>query len=153
MNYEEYLETLKKYKETDSIKEKEELEDLICTAAEGLLDTLVKLYAKYGKEFVEDSDYRDDRGYLSLESCGADYVDFHYSDRWSYGGECDFGIRVPMKYLDFDERNRLESTFKGKYAKDLVRKIDAKKKQIALLQKEIEDLEKELGKKGMEEQG
>ena len=147
MNYEEYLETLKKYNETDSIKEKEELENRINIVAEELLGVLIKLYAKYGKEFVEDSDYRDDRGYLSLESCGANYVDLHYSDRWSYGGECDFGIRVPMKYLDFEERNKLESAFKGQSVKDLAQKIDAKKKQIVLLQKEIEDLEKELNGK------
>lgn len=113
MTYKEYLETLEKYNTTDSIREKKELGDKIETAADALLHMLVKLYATYGKEFVDDSDYRTDRGWISLEDCGEKDVYLRYQDRWQYGGECDIGIRVPMKYLDVEERNNLENELKG----------------------------------------
>jgi hypothetical protein len=112
MTYKEYLEILEKYNTTDSIREKDELGDKIETAANALLHTLVKLYATYGKEFVDDSDYRTDRGWVDLDDCGEKNVYLRYKDRWQYGGECDIGISVPMKYLDVEERNNLENELK-----------------------------------------
>lgn len=104
MTYQEYLDVLKRYDGTDSIREKKELGDRILEAAEALLHVLVAIYASQGKDFVDDPDYRTDRGWTSLEDCDKDNVYLHYSDRWAYGGECDIGIAVPMKYLDADAR-------------------------------------------------
>lgn len=112
MTYKEYLEVLDRFDLTDSRREHNELKVRIETVANALLHTLVKLYDTYGKEFVDDPDYRTDRGGIELVSCNKSDVYLRYQDRWQYGGECDIGIRVPMKYLDVEERNNLENEIK-----------------------------------------
>ena len=128
MTYAEYQNLYDEWKKCDSIKRRGEIEDVIREAALALLDRLNAVYAKYGSDFVEDDDYRIDRGFTGLVKRELPYdgkttVHLHYSDRWKYGGECDIGISIPMKYLDDANMVELEADLRAKKIAEIERDI------------------------------
>ena len=114
MTYDEYKELVKEYRETDSIKRRDEIRGMIFSESKALCETIEKLHNKWGFEFVDDSDYQIGKGGYSLHDFDSTEVNITYSDHWRYGGECCIGISVPMKYLDVDERMKLEDELKAK---------------------------------------
>lgn len=144
MTYDEYKKLYKEWSDTDSISRKDDIEEQISAIAEALFKRLREIYLRYGQDFVDDDDYRSDRGFLSFKSCNRDIVHFCYSDRWAYGGECMFGINVPMKYLDAEEWKSLEGRLRDERIKRLVRQVDGSRNQIEYLKAEIEKNEAEL---------
>ena len=147
MNYSEYQNIVKEYEESDSVRRREEIKEQVYDASTDLLTVLNRLYAKYGKDFVDDDDYREDRGWLSLSErndFNEHTVYLHYSDHWAYGGECDFGISVPMKYLDKEALSELEEQLSEGRVKSIRNSIKEKKETIERLKKEVEELEAEL---------
>lgn len=140
----EYRMFVKEYKESDSASRKEAIEYSVFAKARALLHKLKVLYVKYGREIVEDSDYQEDRGWLSLAEFDEDTVWLHYSDRWAYGGECDIGIEVPMMYLDGDEMEVLEKGLREEHTERVKKQIQEKRDAIEELKKEVEKLEVEV---------
>lgn len=139
MTYEEYQKLYDEWEKTDSIKRKEELEEQIYDAALGLMKKMIDIYAKYGKKFVQDDDYRDDRGCISLNTEELGYggktrVWLRYTDHWAYGGECDFGIDVQMKYLDEKNIQELEDQLMDERIELLRKKIDDANAGIRILE-------------------
>lgn len=146
MTYEEYKNLYKEWNSTDSISRKVEIEETIDEVACGLLHRLVNLYSKRGRRYVEDSDYRTDMGATSLvaeelEWDGDTTVHLNYYDHWQYGGECNIGINVKMKYLDDDEFNKLDEELKKKQLEALERTLQSKKNELVHLTKRIGELE------------
>ena len=146
MTYEEYKNLYEEWKTTDSKSRTEEIEETIADVACGLLHRLVELYAKRGREYVEDSDYRTDRGGTSLdvEQLGWDgdtTVHLNYYDHWQYGGECDIGISVKMKYLDEDEFNKLDEELRKKQLETLEKNLQSKKDEIVHITEKIREIE------------
>ena len=105
MTYEEYQKLYDEWKTTDSIKRKGEIEGQIYQVAYDLAKKMIEVYDKWGKKFVQDPDFSNERGCYSLNTDELDFdgkerVWLRYEDSWGYGGHCDFGIDVYMKYLD-----------------------------------------------------
>ena len=75
------------------------------------------------------------RGGYSLNEFDDNETYLIYSDHWRYGGECSIGIEVPMKYLDVDERLKLEDELKRKH-------IDSLKKTYKMNLDHIESIKK-----------
>ncbi len=146
MRFEDYRELEKEVRTTDSIKRREELEKKIYEVAYALFRDLEPLYEKYGKKFVDDEDYRNDRGTLTLDEVDGDDVWLHYYDHWSHGGECSFGIRVKMKLLDQGPREELEKALAQKRLEKLKKELESSKQQIKFLEKRIETIEPEIQK-------
>ena len=139
MTYEEYLKLYDEWKSTDSIKRKDEIEDIIHETAYDLLQKLNKVYANWGRKFVQESDYRDDRGYCELnteelEYDGNSHVWLKYTDSWAYGGYCEFEIAVPMKYLDEKNIQELEDQLLEDRIELLRKKIDESNAGIRILE-------------------
>ena len=172
MTYEEYLKLYEEWKSTDSIKHKKDLEDKIFEVASKLMKKLIGVYAKWDKRFVEDSDYIDGRGSISLNAedlgyDGKERVWLRYTDSWAYGGYCDFGIDVHMKYLDEKNLQEIEDQFLEERIELLRKKIDEADAGIRVLEesklkfceelsekndmKKKRDDEKEQERKGLKE--
>lgn len=152
MTYEEYQKIYEEWEKTDSINRKEEIEEQIYDAALGLMKKMIGIYAKYGKRFVRDNDYRDDRGgiYLDKEELGyggKERVWLRYYDTWAYGGECDFGIDVQMKYLDEKNIQELEDRLMDERIELLKKKIDDADAGIRALEESKTKYFKELSDK------
>ena len=146
MTYEEYKKLYEEWKSTDSKSRSEEIEETIAEVSCGLLHRLVNLYAKRGRRYVEDSDYRTDMGGTSLvvdalEWDGDTTVHLNYYDHWQYGGECDIDISVKMKYLDEDEFNKLDEELKKNQLETLEKTLQSKKNEIVHLTEKIGELE------------
>lgn len=146
MTYGEYKKLYGEWSSTDSVSHKDEIKDAIYDAAVGLLHKLVELYAKRGRDYVGDSDYRTDRGFTSLDAeelpwDGETKVHLRYTDSWRYGGECDIGIIVPMKYLDEDEFGKLDEELKKKQLVTLEHDLRSKKAEVEHLTKSIGEIE------------
>lgn len=144
MTYDKYKKLYKEWSDTDSISRKDDIEEQISETAEALFKRLREIYLRYGQDFVDDDDYRDDRGGLSFQDCDRDIVRFYYSDRWAYGGECMFGINVPMKYLDAEEWKSLEGRLRDERIRRLIWHVDGNRKKMEYLKAEIEKNEAEL---------
>ena len=142
--FDEYKALVREYKKCDSLSRRKAIENAVFSRAKELLHELTALYAKYGRDYVNDSDYREDRGGLSLVGIDEDEVWMNYYDHWAYGGECDFDIEVKMKYLDIDETAALEKELYERQVLDIKRLIQEKKAAIEKLKKEVEELETEL---------
>ena len=131
MTFEEYKALVKEQRETDSIKRSDEIKRLIFDEAKKLLHKLTALHWKYGKDYIDDSDYQEDKGWFSMTRFDSGNVGLVYSDRWQYGGECDIGIGVPMKYLDEDHMKQLEDEL-------IADRVKALRAEIARAHGEIE---------------
>ena len=139
MTYEEYLKVYEEWKSTDSIKRKGELEKNIFDAAHDLMKRLIDLYANWDKKYVQESDFRDDSGCYSLDTEELDFdgkerVWLRYEDSWAYGGHCDFGIDVHMKYLDEKNLQELEDQLMDERIELLRKKIDEANAGIRILE-------------------
>ena len=139
MTYEEYLKVYDEWEKTDSIKRKEELEKNIFDAAHDLAKKLIDLYDKWDKKYVQESDFSNERGCYSLNTEELDYdgkdrVWLRYEDSWAYGGHCDFGIDVHMKYLDEKNIQELEDQLMDERIELLRKKIDAANAGIRILE-------------------
>ena len=135
MTLDEYKKLAEEYKTTDSISKKRELKSKILNALVSLAKHLEHLYNKYGSSFINDSEWIEDKGGYELSEVGDEgnaYI--RYVDHWGYGGECDVGIVIPLKYFDANERRKLEEELKIKH-------IDILKKAIINIDKEINKLE------------
>ena len=104
MTYDEYKNLVKEYEETDSVSRREEIEDKVFEVGVTLARKLEELYNRFGESFIQDDDYRSDRGGFSVEDFDSRRVLLIYSDHWKYGGECRFGVSVPMNMLDVENR-------------------------------------------------
>ena len=146
MTYSEYQKLHEEWKRCDSIKRREEIESAIFNIAKLLLNKLNKVYAKYGQKFVDEDDYMETRGHLSLSrgylSDGKVYL--NYWDTWRHGGECDFNIEIPMKYLDDANVVELESDLKSKRIVELERDIQDMEAEIVNISNRKVELQKEL---------
>lgn len=148
MTREEYEALNDEYWKSDSISRREEIEEKIATAAKALFNCVRDIFDRYHarKELISDDDYRDDRGWLCLahEDDGEPIFDkssilLHYGDRWAYGGECGFGIRVYAKWFDPEERKKLAAELKTKRIASLERAIENIKKEIEYKQKALQE--------------
>ena len=149
MTYEEYRELYKEWKTNDSKRREKKIRDTIADSARELLNKLVKMYGKRGLDYVDDDDYRTDRGGTSFDGCNESTVFLSYHDHWAYGGECDIDIDVPMKYLDEAEFNKLDEELRKKQLETLEETLQSKKAEIEYLTKSIGEIEakiEELGK-------
>ena len=135
MTYSEYKALVKEYGETDSIKRRDEIKELIREESISLCEILEGLYNIYGSQFVCDGEYQIGKGGYSLEEFNTTTAYIAYSDHWQYGGECIIGIEVPMKYLDEDERLKLQEELKRKH-------IDSLKKTYKMNLDHIESIKK-----------
>ena len=149
MTYTEYKKLHEEWKTCDSIKRRAEIESAIFNIAKLLLNKLNKVYAKYGLKFVDEDDYVEDRGHLSLDrgylSDGEVYL--NYWDTWRHGGVCDFNINIPMKYLDDFNVIELESVLKSMRIAELesdIRDMDAEIANISKRKSELQDELEEL---------
>ena len=139
MTYEEYLKLYDEWKSTDSINRKGEIEGEIYKAAYGLAKKLIGIYDKWGKKFVQDPYFSNERGCYSLDKEELEYdgnerVWLRYTDTWAYGGECDFGIDVHMKYLDEKNIQELEDKLLEERIELLRKKIDESNAGIRILE-------------------
>lgn len=140
MTYTEYKELVKEYNSTDSVSRRKEIKEKVYKTSVALAKHLEGMYNRFGATFIDDDEYRSDRGGFSLEEFSEGNVDLTYSDHWQYGGECCFGITVPMKMLDvanrISERNRL----RDKYIVQLKDEHDRNNRQIDHLKEENKNL-------------
>ena len=139
MTYEEYKKIYEEWKSTDSIKRKGESEEQIYGVAYDLAKKLIGIYDKWGKKFVQDQYFSNERGCYSLDREELEYdgdsrVWLRYTDSWAYGGECDFGIDVPMKLLDEKNVQELEDRFLDERIELLRKKIDESNAGIRILE-------------------
>ena len=139
MTYEEYQKLYEEWKTTDSIKRKEEIEGQIYQVAYDLAKKMIGIYDKWGKKFVQDPDFSTERGCYSLNTDELDFdgkerVWLRYEDSWGYGGHCDFGIDVYMKYLDEKNVQELEDQFLEDRIELLRKKIDESNAGIRILE-------------------
>ena len=139
MTYEEYQKLYEEWKTTDSIKRKSEIEEQIYQVAYDLAKKLIGIYDKWGKKFVQDPDFSSERGCYSLNTDELDFdgkerVWLKYEDSWGYGGHCDFGIDVWMKYLDEKNVQELEDQFLEDRIELLRKKIDESNAGIRILE-------------------
>ena len=125
MTHRDYLNLVKEYNATNSISRRKEIADEVSKTSIALAKELEAMYNRFGTTFVNDDEYRADRGGFSLIEFDADEAHLRYSDRWQYGGECCFGVAVPMRMLDVE--NRLAE----------IRSL--REEQIVSLRKEYED--------------
>ncbi len=139
MTYEEYQKLYEEWKTTDSIKRKGEIEEQIYQVAYDLAKKLIGIYDKWGKKFVQDPYFSNERGCYSLNTDELDFdgkerVWLRYEDSWGYGGHCDFGIDVYMKYLDDKNVQELEDQFLEDRIALLRKKIDESNAGIRILE-------------------
>lgn len=101
-------ELVAKYRKSDSLSERDTLEESILDICQTYLNTVHDIYCKYDKICDQlDEDYRSDRGGISLLSIYGDesIVVVRYKDSWAYGGSCDFHINVIVDdVLSFDAK-------------------------------------------------
>jgi hypothetical protein len=130
----------KQYEGSDSVSEREKLEEEIESIARNYLNALYRASLKYKTKSIFDmSEYRDDRGGLTFEDCSSSYLEVRYTDRWSYGGQCDERFTIKFDDIEsFNEDNlKKESIELAKSSlKNEIKNIESK------LKKAKEDLKK-----------
>lgn len=148
MTREEYEALCDEYWKSDSISHREEIEKKIAVAAKALFNHVKDIFDKYHarKELIHDDDYRDDRGWICLahEDDGdpifeKDSILLYYGDRWAYGGECGFGIRVYAKWFDPEEQKKLAEDLRKKRIAKLDALVESLKKEIDCKQQLLQD--------------
>jgi len=146
MTFNEYKALVEEHYKTDSVSRKNEIENKLFTALIALAKHLEKLYRKYGLSFINDSNWRDDRGYYEIMEFYDDEAYLNYSDRWQYGGRCDIGITIDAKYFDVEERNKKEQELKLDYISRLKTRFDVIDDRIKALYKEKSEIAEKLAK-------
>lgn len=140
MTLDDYKAFVKEYKETDSISRRDEIEHKLYVELIALTKSLEDLYNKYGTSFIDDDEWRDDRGGYTLSKFYEDQAYLQYYDSWSYGGECVVGIVIPTKFFNIEERNKKEEELKERYIKRLKQRITDIDSDIEKLQKDKEEI-------------
>ena len=140
MTHNEYKSLVKEYNETDSVSRREEIRDRVYKTAVALAKQLEGMYNRFGATFINDDEYRSDRGWFSLLEFDEYKAHLRYADRWQYGGECCFGIAVPMKMLDVENRLAERHSLRDKYIVQLKEKHDRNNRQIEHLKEENKNL-------------
>lgn len=146
MNKAEYNELVAEWRQCDSIKLRDEIADRIYCAAVALLKKLNCLYAKYGRRFVVDDDYDEDRGYLTLreDRMHDDAITLNYTDSLFNKGDCDINIVIPTKYLDEWWMTFLETELERERVEFLRKEIEKLEAAIKHAEKSIEEDKAEL---------
>jgi len=147
----EYKELVREYEKSDSLSGRKSIEHAVYIKARDLLHELIALYAKYDRDYIDDSDFREDRGHLFMTEFNENEVWMNYYDHWAYGGECDIGIEVKMKYLDNDKMATLEKELRIDHVSHVKKLIKENKAAIENLKKEVKKLEAEVEKFEAEE--
>ena len=140
MTYTEYKELVKEYNSTDSVSRREKIKEEVYKTSVALAKQLEGMYNRFGATFINDDEYRSDRGGFSLVEFSGANVHLRYSDHWQYGGECCFGITVPMKMLDVANRIAERHSLRDKYIVQLKDEHDRNNRQIEHLKEENKNL-------------
>ena len=160
MTKEEYEALVDEYEKTDSISRRKEIEEKIEKAGIALFNRVRDIYDTYHarKELITDDDYREDRGWIGLahEDDGEPIIGkgsflLYYGDRWAYGGECGFGIRVYAKWFNPEVRKGLANDLKAKRIVKLENEIESSKQAIAYQENRIIECREEISKLNSDE--
>lgn len=130
MTYAEYINLVKEYDSTDSVSRRKEITEEVYKASVALAKQLEAMYNRFGATFINDDEYRPDRGGFSFNDFDEHRVFLTYSDHWKYGGECSFGVSVPMKMLDVENRIAERRSLREKQIDTLKKEYDANNRQI-----------------------
>jgi hypothetical protein len=148
MTYQEFKTLAKELSETDSKTRESEIREKIFIAARKVLIWVCGTYSRFGRRYVDDSDFQLDKGHLCLDDdygfVHGDKVNLRYWDHWRYGGECDIGIDVDMTLLDPKNRIKLRNSLAKQYIKVLENNIKDNNRQITYLQTETQKLSEKL---------
>lgn len=95
----------KQFASSDSLSEREELQEKIESIVRVYLNILYKNSIKYKTRSMFDmTDFRDDRGSLTYDYATNLGIYVKYTDSWSYGGHCDETFFITFEDLEsFDE--------------------------------------------------
>ena len=95
----------KQFSSSDSLSEREALQEKIELIAREYLNILYKNSLKYKTRSVfYHKDFRDDRGCLTYDYSTNLGIYVKYTDSWSYGGHCDETFFITFEDLEsFDE--------------------------------------------------
>lgn len=160
MTKEEYQALYEEYWKTDSISRRDEIEEKVDKSAITIFNRVRNIFDRYHarKRLIDDSDYREDRGWIGLAYDGEmaviekDSVLLHYGDRWAYGGECDIGIRIYAKWFDPEERQKLAKELRDARIKTLKTEIESIEKNIVRQQDLMKEYRKTVEKLETEEE-
>lgn len=140
MTYAEYINLVKEYDSTDSVSRRKEITEEVYKASVALAKQLEAMYNRFGTTFINDDEYRSDRGGFSFNDFDKHRVLLTYSDHWKYGGECSFGVSVPMKMLDVENRIAERRIIRNNYIARLKKEHDENTHQIEYLTEENKNL-------------
>lgn len=140
MTYDEYKKLVEEYDSTDSVSRREEIEEKVFEISVALAKKLEGMYNKFGESFIKDDDYRSDRGGFSVEDFDKIRVFLVYSDHWQYGGECSFGVSVPMNMLDVENRLAKMRSLRDKQIENLQKEHYVNELHIGSLKKKNEEI-------------
>lgn len=151
----EYEALYDEYWNTDSLKRREEIEDKISKAALALFDCIRDIFDRYHarRQLIDDDDYREDRGFIGLAHevdgdpmIGKEFLYLRYCDRWQYGGECNFTIRLKAKWFESEERKKLAVKLREQMIEKIERAIEDINLGIAYQQKKLDEYNAAIGK-------
>lgn len=132
------------YEASDSISRREELaeeiEKLVRVYLNKLYTNALKIRESTRGTMFDMTDFRDDRGYLTLDDIWTDKVVVRYRDSWGYGGSCD--EKFAVEFEDYEKFNEAVYTksLKDKNKKEIRNQISSLKSQIKRLEKKLEKL-------------
>ena len=133
MTYAEYINLVKEYDSSDSVSRRKEITEEVYKASVALAKQLEAMYNRFGTTFINDDEYRSDRGWFSLIEFNENKAQLRYADHWQYGGECCFDISVPMKMLDVENRLAERRILRCKYIEQLKKEHNENTSQIEYL--------------------
>lgn len=140
MTYDEYKKLVEEYDSTDSVSRRGEIEEKVFEVSVALARKLEGMYNKFGESFIKDDDYRSDSGGFSIEDFDKIRVYLIYSDHWKYGGECRFGVSVPMNMLDVENRIAKMRSLRDKQIENLQKEHYGNELHIGSLKKKNEEI-------------
>lgn len=146
MKPEECRNLFAEWKDCDSLKRRDEIKKIVYDSSTELLHRLNRLYRKYGMKYVDDIDYSESRGSITIciEYLEDDEIRLKYEDSWCRGGYCDINITIPVKYFDDSELDALEIELRSKRIEILKKEIEKNLQQIEELKQSVEDDKSEL---------
>lgn len=124
-------ELLEQYNHSDSVKERDELEDKICNFIEKFVHDAQTIAEKYDTSyFGEGTDYRLGRGNWNFKHAYKDCVVLSYEDYWRYGGYCNEQHSFTIKDIDDFCPQKYEKTLIKKKMTELRRDVNAAKNAL-----------------------
>jgi hypothetical protein len=142
MTYDEYKALYKEWSDTDSkTPRSEEIEEKIEFEATVLLGRLVSEYKKRGKEFYEGL-RNSTRGQWFIDNDNMYYESVYLiNPDWRQ-----FSVRVPMKYLDEEEFDKLDSSLRQEQLEKLEEEDYHYKYEIERMQRKLAECEQKIAK-------